>query len=80
MFQLFAHIECDNLYKILNSKRGMSEIISIVNVNSVTRCVVECTTTQGCYNANFRNATICELLGKDIVMTNDPNTKFIRTY
>ena len=71
-------------YTILLNKRGVSEVLSVVDCKSFIQCAVQCTETPGCNHANFRNSSKCELLqgnvGVEIDPEDEPNTKYICTY
>ena len=87
LFEIITRIECIDIkgfdYTILNNKRGVADISSVANVNSVIQCAVQCTAISGCNHANFRNSSICELLqgaiGAEIALTDEPNAKYICT-
>ena len=88
IIELIAYIYCMNIkgndFTILLNKRGIAEVFSILDANSVIQCAIHCSSTEGCNHANFRNSTHCELLignlGESMDITDEPNAKFICMY
>ena len=88
ILEIIAHIECVDIkgfdYTILLNKRGVAEVLSVVDSNSFIQCAVQCTETPGCNHANFRDSRKCELLqgnvGEEIEFDSDQNSKYICTY
>ena len=82
---IITYIECIEIkgidYTILLNKRGVADVISIVDSKSMIQCAVQCTNTPGCNHANIRNSTKCELLranvGAAIELEDEPNAKYI---
>ena len=69
-------------YKVRAHRRAEMEIISVIQTQSLTKCSLQCTNTQGCVGANW-NATACELLrtysdGMDLV--EEQATSFLCEY
>ena len=86
--KLIAHIMCIQskgvYYTIITNKRGVSDEISHLNVDSILQCAVQCSVTNGCYHANFKNNGKCELLqgalGSEIATVDQRSSNFIGTY
>ena len=88
IIEFIAYVHCLDIkgydFTILPNKRGISEVISMLDVTSVIQCAIHCSSTEGCNQANVRNSTKCELLrgglGENMDMENEPNGKFICMY
>ena len=88
MIEFIAFVHCldkkEYDFTILHNKRGLAEVISIFDVTSVIQCAIHCSSIEGCNHANFRNSTKCELLhgilGEDMDMADETNSKFICMY
>ena len=88
ILEIIAHIECIDIkafdYMILRNKRGVSEVISVLDCKSAIQCAVQCTATEGCNHANFLNSSKCELLhgsvGEQIPVEEEENASFICKY
>ena len=86
--EIIARIMCitinETQYTIFKNKRMDSDIISQLKANSIIECAIQCTSTQGCIQANFVSDYKCELLqenqGIETDVVDDINSKLIRTY
>ena len=63
ILEFIAHVICIDIqgvhFTVINNKRGNSEMISHINVDSLINCAVHCSVTQGCSQANFVNRRKC---------------------